>query len=442
MAYTSSTNLARRQNLINSLRQTPAGGYQRGPLGALAQGLNAYTAANQGSQIDQAQIENKRIDSADMATFLNTISPEYKAEEARNALTQNLYDKNNVPDAMRTPPMQQAQYQGSPKVEALRAKLAIDTALARSGVNSKYGNNPIPIRIPDDKNPGQTKLAYAQTSSSPNGKMRIVEPPPGTTFAEVQSMLNTGTAFVPTNRLSGGSINEDNNVDIGFGPGETPDERNEIKLAEGLGEQQSNKLYADYEKAKSSQTNIGKIDGLISHLNDSQVITGAGADMKLRLQKVINFFGGRSDKVSDTELANAMMGSEVFPLIKSLGIGAKGMDTPAERIFLREVLTGVVSLNKNTLIKMATFRKNIAEGAIENWNKQVREGSADRFFDFTGIPKDIIGDQFTRQEAAANDEANLSNTAESYPRPATLEEWEKLEVGTTFINKDGTTTRK
>jgi len=426
MAYTSPTNLARRQNLINSLRQTPAGGYQRGPLGALAQGLNAYTAANQGSLIDQAQIENKRIDSADMDTFLNTLSPEYKAEKAQDALTQNLYDTNNVPAAMRTQPMQPAQYQGSPTVEALRAKLAIDTALARSGVNSKYGNNPIPIRIPDPDNPGQTKLAYAQTSNSPNGKMRIVEPPPGTTFAEVQTMLNTGTAYVPANKLSGGNLDEGNNVDIGFGPGETPKEKNESKLAEGLGEQQSNKLYADYEKAKSSQTDIGKIDDLISHLNDSQVITGAGADMKLRLQKVINFFGGRPDKVSDTELANAMMGSEVFPLIKSLGIGAKGMDTPQERIFLREVLTGVVSLNKNTLIKMATYRKNIAEGAIENWNKQVREGSADRFFDFTRIPKDTIGKSSVSAEEGKFTGRYTADGSAIYERPN----------GSTYANTD------
>ena len=143
MAYTSSTNLARRQNLINSLRQTPAGGYQRGPLGALAQGLNAYTAANQGRQIDQAQIENKRINSADMATFLNTLTPEYKAKEAQDALTQNSYNTNNVPVAMRTQPMQPPQYQGSPTVEALRAELAIKTALAGRGVGMKYGNSPV-----------------------------------------------------------------------------------------------------------------------------------------------------------------------------------------------------------------------------------------------------------------------------------------------------------
>ena len=44
---------------------------------------------------------------------------------------------------MRTQPMQPPQYQGSPTVEALRAKLAIDTALARSGVGMKYGNSPV-----------------------------------------------------------------------------------------------------------------------------------------------------------------------------------------------------------------------------------------------------------------------------------------------------------
>ena len=425
MAYTSPTNLARRQSLINSLRQTPAGGYQRGPLGALAQGLNAYTAANQAQQINQAEIENKRIDSADMDTFLNTLSPEYKAKEAQDVLTQNSYNTNNVPAAMRTQPMQPPQYQGSPTVEALRAKLAIDTALARSGVNSKYGNNPIPVRVPDPDNPGQTKLAYMQTTSGV-GDPRIVKAPPGSVFPEVQTMLNTGRAYVSANKLTGGNLNENNDVEIGFSPGESPKEKNLAKVGEELGTLQSKQLYKDFNNAKSSETNIAKIDSLISHLNDSEVITGAGADMKLRLQKVINFFGGRSDKVSDTELANAMMGSEVFPLIKSLGIGAKGMDTPAEREFLREVLTGVISLDKNTLIKMATLRKNIAEGAIEKWNKQVEDGSADRFFEFTGAPKEKIGKSSVSAEEGKFTGRYTADGSAIYERPN----------GSTYANTD------
>ena len=73
MAYTSPTNLARRQSLINSLRQGPSGGYQRGPLGALAQGLNAYTAASQGRQIDEAQAANESLRLKDMSQLVTNL---------------------------------------------------------------------------------------------------------------------------------------------------------------------------------------------------------------------------------------------------------------------------------------------------------------------------------------------------------------------------------
>lgn len=38
------------------------------------------------------------------------------------------------------------------------------------------------------------------------------------------------------------------------------------------------------------------------------------------------------------------MGADVFAMLKPLGIGARGLDTPAERKFLQEVLTGKIGL--------------------------------------------------------------------------------------------------
>ncbi|MFK5282133.1 hypothetical protein ACI3PL_21495, partial [Lacticaseibacillus paracasei] len=80
--------------------------------------------------------------------------------------------------------------------------------------------------------------------------------------------------------------------------------------------------------------------------------------------------GGKdaAKRATDTEIANAMMGSEVFPLIQSLGIGAKGMDTPAEREFMRSVLTGSITLEKDTLLAMARMRKSELEKSIIKWD--------------------------------------------------------------------------
>ena len=43
----------------------------------------------------------------------------------------------------------------------------------------------------------------------------------------------------------------------------------------------------------------------------------------------------------DPEEQNRRLGSETFPLIEDLGIGARGQDTPAEREFLNNLTSGV-----------------------------------------------------------------------------------------------------
>jgi len=129
-------------------------------------------------------------------------------------------------------------------------------------------------------------------------------------------------------------------------------------------------------------------------LKESDAITGMGSDFFKNIERakvMVSNSEKAGKKVSDTELLDTMMGSEVFPLIKSLGIGARGMDTPAEREFMRRVLTGQTNLNKQTLIRMAEIRKDIANRAIKRWNDRVGTGELDRYFEVTGRPKGTLG---------------------------------------------------
>jgi hypothetical protein len=75
-----------------------------------------------------------------------------------------------------------------------------------------------------------------------------------------------------------------------------------------------------------------------------------------------------------------MLGSQVFPMIQQLVIGARGMDTPAEREFLRKVMTGTIELQPSTLIKMAEIRRDIAKRSIEKINARIDKGEMDEFF--------------------------------------------------------------
>ena len=61
-------------------------------------------------------------------------------------------------------------------------------------------------------------------------------------------------------------------------------------------------------------------------------------------------------------------------MISALGIGARGLDTPAEREFLRAVFTGTISMSNATLIEMTEIRERIAQRAIDKYNKKLSEG--------------------------------------------------------------------
>jgi hypothetical protein len=55
----------------------------------------------------------------------------------------------------------------------------------------------------------------------------------------------------------------------------------------------------------------------------------------LELQRILADLSRLPPGISDIEEQDRLVGSEAFPLIKALGIGARGLDTPAEREFLR-----------------------------------------------------------------------------------------------------------
>jgi len=92
-------------------------------------------------------------------------------------------------------------------------------------------------------------------------------------------------------------------------------------------------------------------------------------------------------RASDTDLLNSMLGTEVFGAISSLGIGARGLDTPAEREFLREVLTGTTTMEPETIEKMARLRARYAAKAVARYNEAVERGQFTYIEDAINQPK-------------------------------------------------------
>ena len=136
----------------------------------------------------------------------------------------------------------------------------------------------------------------------------------------------------------------------------------------------------DLEQINRAQTipqDFAKIDETLNILKKTDINTGLGADLftvldKARAQVTADKKAGT--RAVNTEYLDSLLGSAVFPQIQALGIGARGMDTPAEREFLRKVMTGSIGLTKDTLIKMTELRRKGLENESTLFNKRVEKG--------------------------------------------------------------------
>ncbi len=147
---------------------------------------------------------------------------------------------------------------------------------------------------------------------------------------------------------------------------------------------------AIFKAGQSAVKNIGKINETLNLLQKGDATTGIGADLINNVNRAQLLFTDSKKKisqVSDTELLNSLLGADVFPQIGALGIGAKGLDTPAEREFLRQVMTGTITMNKDTLIRLTNLRKKYEEKALTDYNRAVDEGQLDPLFKYSGLPK-------------------------------------------------------
>jgi hypothetical protein len=155
-------------------------------------------------------------------------------------------------------------------------------------------------------------------------------------------------------------------------------------IGKGIGEAQLKVA----ESGEAAAENLFKINETLNELKTSQAFTGSFADLQTNIAKAQAKFADdkkAGKRVTDTEYLDALLGSDVFPMISSLGIGARGLDTPAEREFLRKVMTGTVSLERDTLIKLTETRKNIAERAVKKYNAKVESGELNKYFQLKGI---------------------------------------------------------
>jgi len=202
----------------------------------------------------------------------------------------------------------------------------------------------------------------------------IVENPNNPNIKAYQGAIDKLTKFAPTSST---------NINMPF----------ESNYKKTLGTKVAESQLGEYETANKAANNIQKIDMTLNQIQNSDATTGLGAEVITNVNRFKSQFLAdqkAGKKVADTQILDAFLGSDVFPQIGALGIGAKGLDTPAEREFLRQVMTGTINMDKAALVKMTQIRRDVEKRAIEKYNKGIDQGRYDNFFDATGYAKEKI----------------------------------------------------
>lgn len=187
----------------------------------------------------------------------------------------------------------------------------------------------------------------------------------------------------------------------------------ETQASKTIGEGIGKKILDTAAAGEAAADNLIKINETLNELKTGDAFTGTFAVLQTNIAKAQAKFAAdekAGKRVTDTEYLDALLGSEVFSMISSLGIGARGLDTPAEREFLRQVMTGTIGLEKDTLIKLTDTRRKIAERAVKKYNEKVESGELNEYFKIKGIqPKKI-------EIPKSDDSAALGDDYEEYAK--------------------------
>lgn len=151
------------------------------------------------------------------------------------------------------------------------------------------------------------------------------------------------------------------------------------KLGDLLAEQDVAFVQASYDLP----IQMRKLDTTLNVVRNPNIKPGKFArfetGFKAAAQKWIGFGSSIDSSVESMQLLDSLLGSDVFPMIKTLGIGARGLDTPAERQFLQKVMTGDIELNRSTLTKMTMIRRRQVQEMMTRYNDKLSRGDLDQY---------------------------------------------------------------
>jgi hypothetical protein len=110
---------------------------------------------------------------------------------------------------------------------------------------------------------------------------------------------------------------------------------------------------------------------ILDRADEGEIRTGVFEPLQTQVSRIAAGLGlGSGDQAISMQILQSYMGSDVFPLIKALGIGARGMDTPAEREFLQQSFVGNVTMEVGALRAITERRLGVLLDALDIYNSR------------------------------------------------------------------------
>tara|TARA_B100000497_G_scaffold105472_1_gene121757 strand:- start:1221 stop:2801 length:1581 start_codon:yes stop_codon:yes gene_type:complete len=217
------------------------------------------------------------------------------------------------------------------------------------------------------------KIALVSNFTPDDGKtdsMKLMD------YRAQQAGLEPGTEDYQNFFLNHGQGNT--TIDIDLGADDAANAEYDKKLQAALVTQD----IADIEAVRKAHTNIKKLDEVLGLVESGKANLGALQGVQQRMNELVAKFTNMkeaTEKATNTQLLEALLGSDVFGMIAILGIGARGIDTPAERDFLIKVMTGQLEMTPEALKQMTYYRRKYSRRVIDEYNSRLDSGYYDDY---------------------------------------------------------------
>ena len=140
-------------------------------------------------------------------------------------------------------------------------------------------------------------------------------------------------------------------------------------VAEGIAKQDVATLDAGRGAPKAIET----ARSIKTLLADPALITGTGANARLSLNKAFQTAGLIDGKtVANTEQLGSLLANQTLSAIKSSGLGAGNGFTNTDREFLEKASSGQITMDVNTLRRIADMNERTGLAAIDKSNSIIR----------------------------------------------------------------------